>query len=116
MSDNHSSGQAATHKRILTGIKPTGIPHLGNYVGAIRPAIQSIQNSNDDAFFFLADYHSIIGCHDPERIHNSTKAIAATWIACGLDPERVTFYRQSDVPEIPELALNIKISAAINTG
>ena len=61
MSDNHSSGQAAPHKRILTGIKPTGIPHLGNYVGAIRPAIQSIQNSDSDAFFFLADYHSIIG-------------------------------------------------------
>ncbi|WP_286739736.1 tryptophan--tRNA ligase [Psychrobacter sp. UBA3068] len=112
MSDNHSSGQAAPHKRILTGIKPTGIPHLGNYVGAIRPAIQSIQNSDSDAFFFLADYHSIIGCHDPAIIHESTKAIAATWLACGLDPERVTFYRQSDVPEILELSWILSSSCA----
>ncbi|MGP5069914.1 tryptophan--tRNA ligase [Psychrobacter faecalis] len=99
-------------KRILTGIKPTGIPHLGNYVGAIRPAIQSIQDSNDEAFFFLADYHGIIGCYDPAVIHESTKIIAATWIACGLDPERVTFYRQSDVPEIPELAWILNCSCA----
>ncbi len=96
-SDSQTSGDSAATKRILTGIKPTGIPHLGNYVGAIRPAIQSIQNSDDEAFFFLADYHGIIGCYDPAIIHESTKAIAATWIACGLDPERVTFYRQSDV-------------------
>ena len=99
-------------KRILTGIKPTGIPHLGNYVGAIRPAIQSIQDSDDEAFFFLADYHGIIGCYDPAVIHESTKIIAATWIACGLDPERVTFYRQSDVPEIPELAWILNCSCA----
>ena len=99
-------------KRILTGIKPTGIPHLGNYVGAIRPAIQSIQDSDDEAFFFLADYHGIIGCYDPAIIHESTKIIAATWIACGLDPERVTFYRQSDVQEIPELAWILNCSCA----
>ncbi|WP_435980194.1 tryptophan--tRNA ligase [Psychrobacter sp. DM4] len=99
-------------KRILTGIKPTGIPHLGNYVGAIRPAIASIQNSDDEAFFFLADYHGIIGCYDPAVIHESTKSIAATWIACGLDPERVTFYRQSDVPEISELAWVLNCSCA----
>lgn len=106
------SGHAKSNKRILTGIKPTGIPHLGNYVGAIRPAIQSIQNSDDEAFFFLADYHGIIGCYDPAIIHESTKVIAATWIACGLDPERVTFYRQSDVPEIPELAWILNCSCA----
>lgn len=93
-----------TKKRILTGITTTGIPHLGNYVGAIRPAILSTKHSDDDAFFFLADYHGIIKCFDPEQIHASTKAIAATWLACGLDPERVVFYRQSDIMEIPELA------------
>ena len=99
-------------KRILTGIKPTGTLHLGNYVGAIRPAIESIQNSDDEAFFFLADYHGIIGCYDPAVIHESTKSIAATWLACGLDPERVTFYRQSDVPEIPELAWVLNCACA----
>ncbi|OPH35388.1 tryptophan--tRNA ligase [Moraxella equi] len=101
-----------TTKRILTGITTTGIPHLGNYVGAIRPAIQAVQNSDDDAFFFLADYHGIIKCFDPDEIHRSTKAIAATWIACGLDPEKVTFYRQSDIPEIPELAWILNCSCA----
>ncbi|NYR09059.1 tryptophan--tRNA ligase [Psychrobacter sp. BI730] len=110
--DNQNSDTSTEAKRILTGIKPTGIPHLGNYVGAIRPAIESIQNSDHEAFFFLADYHGIIGCYDPAIIHESTRAIAATWIACGLDPERVTFYRQSDVPEIPELAWILNCSCA----
>lgn len=99
-------------KRILTGITTTGIPHLGNYVGAIRPAIQAVQNLDDDAFFFLADYHGIIKCFDPDEIHRSTRAIAATWIACGLDPNKVTFYRQSDIPEIPELAWILNCSCA----
>ncbi|WP_131669678.1 tryptophan--tRNA ligase [Psychrobacter pygoscelis] len=113
MSDNASNNTADSQpKRILTGITTTGIPHLGNYVGAIRPAIQSIKNSEDEAFFFLADYHGIIKCFDPKQIHESTKAIAATWLACGLDPERVTFYRQSDVPEIPELAWILNCSCA----
>ncbi|WP_066802388.1 tryptophan--tRNA ligase [Moraxella oblonga] len=101
-----------TKKRILTGITTTGIPHLGNYVGAIRPAIQSVQNTDDDAFFFLADYHGIIKCFDPDEIHRSTRAIAATWLACGLDPEKVTFYRQSDIPEILELAWILNCSCA----
>ena len=109
--DSHTSEQV-NKKRILTGITTTGIPHLGNYVGAIRPAIQSVQNSDDEAFFFLADYHGIIKCYDPQQIHDSTRAIAATWLACGLDPERVTFYRQSDVPEIPELAWILNCSCA----
>ena len=112
MNDKTTSENLIANKRILTGIKPTGTLHLGNYVGAIRPAIASIQNSDDEAFFFLADYHGIIGCYDPAIIHESTKAIAATWIACGLDPERVTFYRQSDVPEIPELAWILNCSCA----
>ncbi len=90
--------------RVLTGITTSGTPHLGNYVGAIRPAIEASQSHDVDAFFFLADYHALIKCEDPERIARSRLEIAATWLAAGLDPERVTFYRQSDVPEIPELS------------
>lgn len=89
--------------RVLTGVTTTGIPHLGNYAGAIRPAIRASQQADVDAFFFMADYHALIKCDDPERVAISRRAIAATWIACGLDVERVTFYRQSDIPEIPEL-------------
>lgn len=89
--------------RVLTGITPSGIPHLGNYVGAIRPAIESIQNEEQDHFFFMADLHALIKCHDPAVLHESSIAIAATWLAFGLDPDKVTFYRQSDIPEIPAL-------------
>ncbi|MCK9509916.1 MAG: tryptophan--tRNA ligase [Pigmentiphaga sp.] len=89
--------------RVLTGITTTGTPHLGNYVGAIRPAIAASTQSSVDAFFFLADYHALIKCEDPARVERSRLEIAATWLAAGLDPERVTFYRQSDVPEVPEL-------------
>ena len=90
--------------RVLTGITTSGTPHLGNYVGAIRPAIEASQQRDVDAFFFLADYHALIKCEDPDRIARSRLEIAATWLASGLDPARVTFYRQSDVPEIPELS------------
>lgn len=90
-------------KRVLTGVTTTGIPHLGNYVGAIRPAIAAAQNPDTESFFFLADYHGLIKCHNPEQIHQSTLAVAATWLACGLDTEKATFYRQSDIPEIQEL-------------
>ncbi|MBB5209198.1 tryptophan--tRNA ligase [Chiayiivirga flava] len=89
--------------RVLTGITTTGTPHLGNYVGAIRPAVAASRDANVDAFYFLADYHALIKCDDPARIERSRLEIAATWLAAGLDPERVTFYRQSDIPEIPEL-------------
>lgn len=89
--------------RVLTGITTTGTPHLGNYVGAIRPAVAASIDPNVDAFFFLADYHALIKCDEPARIQRSRMEIAATWLAAGLDPERVHFYRQSDVPEIPEL-------------
>lgn len=89
--------------RVLTGITTTGAPHLGNYVGAIRPALSASLRDGVDAFFFLADYHALIKCDDPSRIARSRLEIAATWLACGLDPQRVTFYRQSDIPEIPEL-------------
>ncbi|MDQ7912643.1 tryptophan--tRNA ligase [Pseudomonas sp. 102515] len=89
--------------RILTGITTTGTPHLGNYAGAIRPAIRASLADDADSFYFLADYHALIKCDDPARIQRSRLEIAATWLASGLDPERVTFYRQSDIPEIPEL-------------
>ncbi|TSE24382.1 tryptophan--tRNA ligase [Tepidimonas aquatica] len=89
--------------RVLTGIKPSGTPHLGNYVGAIRPTVRASREPGIESFLFLADYHALISTHDPVRVQRSTLDIAATWIACGLDPERVTFYRQSDIPEIPEL-------------
>lgn len=90
-------------KRILTGVTTTGIPHLGNYVGAIRPALLAAAAEQAESYLFLADYHGIIKCHDPETIHASTRAVAATWLACGLDTDRTVFYRQSDIPEILEL-------------
>jgi tryptophanyl-tRNA synthetase len=90
-------------KRILTGITTTGTPHLGNYVGAIKPAIGSSRDLNLDTFYFLADYHALVKCEEPERIQRSTLEIAATWLALGLDTSRSVFYRQSDIPEIPEL-------------
>lgn len=89
--------------RVLTGITTTGTPHLGNYAGAIRPAIELSRQPGVDAFFFMADYHALIKCEDSERVARSRLEIAATWIAAGLDPEKVTFYRQSDIPEITEL-------------
>ncbi len=91
-------------KTVLTGITTTGTPHLGNYVGAIRPAIRASQHPDSRAFYFLADYHALIKCHEPEHVHRSTLEIAATWLALGLNTDNVTFYRQSDVPEITELA------------
>ena len=92
-----------TTTRFLTGITPSGTPHLGNYAGMMRPAIAATRTPGVENFYFLADYHALIKCQEPERIHRSTLEIAASWLACGLDPEQVTFYRQSDVPEIPEL-------------
>lgn len=89
--------------RVLTGITTTGTPHLGNYVGAIRPAIEASRRDDVDAFYFMADYHALIKSDDAARIERSRLEIAATWLAAGLDPQRVTFYRQSDIPEIPEL-------------
>ncbi|WP_367065830.1 tryptophan--tRNA ligase [Oryzisolibacter sp. LB2S] len=89
--------------RFLTGITPSGTPHLGNYAGMMRPAIAATRTPGVENFYFLADYHALIKCQEPERVHRSTLEIAASWLAAGLDPERVTFYRQSDIPEIPEL-------------
>ncbi|HWP19261.1 MAG TPA: tryptophan--tRNA ligase [Burkholderiaceae bacterium] len=90
-------------ERVLTGITTTGTPHLGNYVGAIRPSVEASLAPGVESFFFLADFHALIKCDDPARIERSRLEIAATWLAAGLDPQRVTFYRQSDIPEITEL-------------
>ncbi|MFZ1499910.1 MAG: tryptophan--tRNA ligase [Giesbergeria sp.] len=89
--------------RFLTGITTTGTPHLGNFVGSIRPSVAASLRSDVESFYFLADYHALIKCEDPARIQRSTLEIAASWLAAGLDPEKVIFYRQSDIPEIPEL-------------
>ena len=90
-------------QRFLTGITTSGTPHLGNYVGSIRPSVAASKGENAESFYFLADYHALIKCDEPARIQQSTLEIAASWLAAGLDPERVTFYRQSDIPQIPEL-------------
>ncbi len=90
-------------KIVLTGITTTGTPHLGNYAGAIRPAIEASKDENVRPFYFLADYHALIKCQEPERIKQSSLEIAATWLALGLDTSNAVFYRQSDIPEIPEL-------------
>ena len=92
-----------TKQRVLTGITTSGSPHLGNYVGAIRPAIEASRTGDYESFFFLADYHALIKSQDPEMVHQSTLEIAAAWLALGLDTDKVVFYRQSDIPEIPEL-------------
>ncbi|WP_062061944.1 tryptophan--tRNA ligase [Cellvibrio sp. OA-2007] len=99
-------------QRVLTGITTTGTPHLGNYVGAIRPAIQASQRENVQSFYFLADFHALIKCQDPDLVHQSTREIAATWLALGLDTDNAIFYRQSDVPEIPELCWTLTCMAA----
>lgn len=90
-------------RRILTGITTTGTPHLGNYVGAIKPAIAASRDADIRSFYFLADYHALIKCEQPDRVQRSTLEIAATWLALGLDTSRSLFYRQSDIVEIPEL-------------
>lgn len=89
--------------RWLTGITTSGTPHLGNYVGSVRPSVRASLRGDVESFYFLADYHALIKISEPARIRRSTLEIAATWLAAGLDPDRVVFYRQSDIPEIPEL-------------
>jgi tryptophanyl-tRNA synthetase len=92
--------QSAT-KVSLTGIKPTGQPHLGNLIGAIRPALKLAEQY--DSIYFIADYHALTTIRDPEELRHNTRSVAASWLAAGLDPTRTMFYRQSDVPEIFEL-------------
>ena len=98
--------------RVLTGITTTGTPHLGNYVGAIRPAIAASQDSAVEAYLFLADYHALIKNQNPDEVAQSSREIAATWLALGLDPQQAHFYRQSDIPEITELSWVLTCSAA----
>ena len=90
--------------RILTGIQSTGTPHLGNVLGAIRPAIQLAQDTTDESFLFIADLHSLTQIKDGAELRANTYAVAAAWLACGLDTDRTVFYRQSDVPQCTELA------------
>lgn len=90
-------------KVVLTGITTTGTPHLGNFVGAIRPAVEASRQENTQSFYFLADYHALIKNQNPQRFRQSTLEIAAAWLALGLDKDRSIFYRQTDIPEIMEL-------------
>lgn len=90
--------------RILTGIQSTGTPHLGNILGAIRPAIAMASDPKNDSFLFIADMHSLTQIKDGEQLRSNTYATAATWLAFGLDIEKTVFYRQSDVPQVTELA------------
>jgi tryptophanyl-tRNA synthetase len=89
--------------RILTGIQSTGVPHLGNILGAIKPAIEMAADPNNDAFLFIADLHSLTQIKNAEEMRANTYSVAATWLACGLDTSKTTFYRQSDRPETAEL-------------
>lgn len=89
--------------RVLTGIQSTGTPHLGNILGAILPAIQMSEIPGNDSFLFIADLHSLTQVKDPDTLKNNTLSTAATWLACGLNPDKVVFYRQSDIPQVTEL-------------
>ncbi len=89
--------------RVLTGIQSTGTPHLGNILGAILPAIQMSEIPGNDSFLFIADLHSLTQVKDPNTLKNNTLSTASTWLACGLNPDKVVFYRQSDIPQVTEL-------------
>ena len=89
--------------RILTGVQSTGVPHLGNILGAIIPAIDLSKNTDNESYLFIADFHSLTQIKDPNQLKENTYATAAAWLACGLDPDKTVFYRQSDVPEVSEL-------------
>ena len=99
-----------TTTRVLTGITTTGTHHLGNYVGAIRPAIAAAQQPDVEAYLFLADFHALIKNQNPDEVAKSSREIAATWLALWLDPDHSFFYRQSYIPEITELLSLIHIS------
>ena len=90
-------------KRILTGIQSTNVPHLGNLLGAIVPAIEQSKHPNVESLLFIADLHSLTSVKDAQQIKESTKAVAATWLAFGLDVNKTIFYRQSRVPQVTEL-------------
>ncbi len=88
--------------RFLSGIQPSGKLHIGNYYGMMKPAIDLQEQG--EAFYFIADYHALTSVHNPEELQNASRDVALDFLACGLDPERTVFYRQSDVPEVHELA------------
>ena len=90
--------------RILTGIQSTGTPHLGNILGAIKPAIELANDPSNESFLFIADLHSLTQIKDGDTLRDNTYAVAAAWLAFGLDPEKTVFYRQSDIPEVTELS------------
>ena len=91
-------------KRILTGVQSTGVPHLGNILGAIIPAIDFSKKENIETFLFIADFHSLTQIKNSEKLKRNTLSTAAAWLACGLNPNKTIFYRQSDVPQVSELA------------
>ena len=95
--------KTSSRETILTGVTTTGTPHLGNYAGAIRPAIEASHRDDVNTFYFLADYHALVKSQSPDAVHQSSLEVAATWLALGLDTDKAIFYRQTDVPEIPEL-------------
>jgi tryptophanyl-tRNA synthetase len=99
--DNTSPMSPAT-PRILSGIKPTGRPHIGNYFGMMRPAIE--WQDRGEAYYFIADYHAFTTVHDPKALREFTRGVALDFLACGLDPKKATLFRQSDVPQVAELA------------
>lgn len=99
----YSLKEFMSKKICLTGVKPTGMPHLGNYIGAIKPAIEMANSGEYESYYFIADYHSLVGVHDAKLLRNYTYEVAAAWLAMGLDPSKVTLYKQSDIPEILEL-------------
>lgn len=90
-------------KTLLTGIKPTSQPHIGNYIGAIQPSLDHILTSEVDSYLFIADYHSLTNLHDAELLKQNVFEVACAWLACGLDPNKTTLYRQSHIPELFEL-------------
>ncbi len=90
-------------KRTVTGIKPTGTPHVGNYIGAIKPALQLAENPERETMYFMADLHALNAVHDARKLKEMTYEVAATWLALGLNPDTSLFYRQSEVPELVEL-------------
>jgi tryptophanyl-tRNA synthetase len=102
---NFKKGPLPMKKTVLTGVKPTGMAHIGNYLGAIKPALDQVEKDqeNKNFFFFIAEYHAHISIKDPKLFKDYIYDIAATWLAFGLDPDKVTFYRQGDVPELFEL-------------
>jgi tryptophanyl-tRNA synthetase len=101
-----------TQDIFLTGITTTGTPHIGNYVGAIRPGIAASKDQSKQNYYFLADYHALAKAEDPDRINRSTLEIAAAWLALGLDTDNAVFYRQSDIEEIPHLTWILTSSTA----